>query len=340
MSANWSAPKLVLAWNSIYKKSLGVGKYGGETFTSCPLTNCFFTNNKTKLKEASAVLFHARELRSIPRYRNPSQLYVFFLLESPNFISASPHQVPFRFNPPPFNVTMTYRRDSDIFMPVQYFYRLPKDTRVTTNLRYPLSTRSKSVAWVVSHCETASRREHYVRELKRYIDVDIYGKCGNVFSHECKPQHLECFTHKLPSQYKYYVAFENNVCKDYVTEKLYRTLSTEIIPVVYGGTDYARDSPPHSVIDIMHYRSPKDLAEYLHALAANETEYLKYFEWKTSYRIHTNVEMRRRGFCKLCDILNNPNFNKTYRQVYNWWSHDACERPFSWKNASWNSGHW
>ncbi len=272
-STNLSARKLVLAWNSFYGENLGLGKFGEGTFTSCPLANCFFTNNRTRLKEAAAVMFHTRHKRSIPRHRPSGQLYVFFLLESPNFISASPrNQVPFRYNPPPFNITMTYRRDSDVFAPVRYFYRLPYAGNVTVNLTFPLSTRHKSVAWVVSHCETASRRESYVRELKRYIDVDIYGKCGNVVSHECKRKHQECFTHKIPSEYKYYLSFENNVCRDYVTEKLYRTLSTEVIPVVYGGTDYTRDSPPHSVINIMDYRSPKHLAEYLHALAANISE--------------------------------------------------------------------
>lgn len=40
------------------------------------------------------------------------------------------------------------------------------------------SQRPRQVAWVVSHCPTHSRREDYVEELKKHIDVDVYGKCG------------------------------------------------------------------------------------------------------------------------------------------------------------------
>ena len=31
---------------------------------------------------------------------------------------------------------------------------------------------------MVSHCETESKREDYVMQLGKYIEVDIYGKCG------------------------------------------------------------------------------------------------------------------------------------------------------------------
>ncbi len=336
-SATRTAPKVILAWNSHYTVAdFGVGSWGEKPFSTCPVTDCFFTRNKTMLKEASAVLFHAWRLGRIPNYRHPGQLYAFFLLESPYFIRR--HKDPFLKNPPPFNVTMTYRRDSDIFVPVQHFYRLPKET--SFKLKYPLSARPRLVAWVVSHCETASKREDYVKELKRYIDVDIYGKCGTMRGEECRPKHPECFTHYLPSQYKFYLSFENNVCRDYVTEKLYRILTAEIIPIVYGGTKYTRDSPPNSFVNIMDYRSPKALAAYLHRLAANETEYLRYLEWKKHYGINTIPEMRQRGFCQLCQLLHTPHFHKTYTQAYKWWSKDACELPLSWPNASWNGVKW
>ena len=38
-----------------------------------------------------------------------------------------------------------------------------------------------------------------------------------------------------PKSATVYLAFENSFCTDYVTEKLFRTLNTEIIPIVYGG---------------------------------------------------------------------------------------------------------
>ena len=40
------------------------------------------------------------------------------------------------------------------------------------------SRRPKQVAWLVSHCDTHSQREAYAKELKKHIQVDIYGACG------------------------------------------------------------------------------------------------------------------------------------------------------------------
>ena len=34
-----------------------------------------------------------------------------------------------------------------------------------------LAKRPKAVAWIVSHCDTESDRENYVRELKNHIQV-------------------------------------------------------------------------------------------------------------------------------------------------------------------------
>lgn len=48
--------------------------------------------------------------------------------------------------------------------------------------------KKKSVAWFVSNCFTSSERERYVAELKKYIEVDIFGTCGTL---ECVNR-LEC----------------------------------------------------------------------------------------------------------------------------------------------------
>ena len=36
-----------------------------------------------------------------------------------------------------------------------------------------LAERPKAVAWIVSHCDTESDRESYVRELKNHIQVRV-----------------------------------------------------------------------------------------------------------------------------------------------------------------------
>ena len=58
----------------------------------------------------------------------------------------------------------------------------------------------------------------YALELSKYINVDIYGPCGKF---KCaKSESKKCYG-KLNTDYKFYLAFENSNCKDYITEKLY-----------------------------------------------------------------------------------------------------------------------
>ena len=68
-----------------------------------------------------------------------------------------------------------------------------------------------------------------------------------------------------------------------MTEKLFRTLSLDIIPVVMGGADYKKRAPPKSFIDVMDFESPGHLAEFLLELDRNDDEYLSYFWWKVSW---------------------------------------------------------
>ena len=72
-------------------------------------------------------------------------------------------------------------------------------------------------------------------ELQKYIDVDIFGECGTF---NCSRQYEENWTALWEREYKFYLAFENSVCQDYITEKFYGTLKLELILVVLGGGDY------------------------------------------------------------------------------------------------------
>lgn len=74
-----------------------------------------------------------------------------------------------------------------------------------------------------------NNRLQYAQKLGQYIQVDIYGHCGN-FS--CPRTDPTCFQ-MLDRDYKFYLAFENSNCKDYITEKLFiNGLSRNIVPIV------------------------------------------------------------------------------------------------------------
>ena len=195
-----------------------------------------------------------------------------------------------------FNWTMTYRADSDIYRPYGWLaeknsgelypptrisWPPPPPTQVTQTPRQA-HNKTRQVAWLVSNCETHSRREEYVRIMRQFIKVDVFGGCGEL---ECGKEEdhntREC-NNMLEENYKFYLSFENSLCSDYVTEKFYRTLSLDIIPVVMGGGDYNNIAPPKSFIDVADFESPEELAKFLLKLDKDDQEYLSYFWWKVS----------------------------------------------------------
>ena len=127
----------------------------------------------------------------------------------------------------------------------------------------------------MSHCETVGQREQLVRSLQKYIPVHIYGECGD---RKC-PDDDHCHEY-LSDNYKFYLAFENSLCIDYVTEKLTLSLRHDFVPVTYSWINDSHALPPHSYINALDFKSVKHLADYLIQLDENEEEYLKYFEWK------------------------------------------------------------
>lgn len=172
------------------------------------------------------------------------------------------------------------------------------------------------VFWTVSHCKTDNFRERYVESLQKHINVDIFGACSG---NEC-PRKLEesCFA-SVGHQYWFYLAFENSNCPDYITEKLWRILDSNIVPVVMGGGNYKRDAPYHSLIDVNDFSSVKDLADYLIYLTENPQEYLQYFEWKKEYVFYFTDP-----YCTLCYKLHDLSEpTKMYTNMTDWFYYDA-----------------
>ena len=109
--------KVILLWNSFYKsRHFGVGALGREAFTShgCRQDRCILATDRGLLDQSAAVVFHMNgNVNPFPAHVNQRQLFVYFLRESPHHTHGASHKYTTRFN-----VTMTYRRDSDIPVPI------------------------------------------------------------------------------------------------------------------------------------------------------------------------------------------------------------------------------
>eukprot|EP00112_Aurelia_sp_Birch-Aquarium-sp1_P017125 Seg395.6 transcript_id=Seg395.6/GoldUCD/mRNA.D3Y31 product="hypothetical protein" protein_id=Seg395.6/GoldUCD/D3Y31 len=117
-------------------------------------------------------------------------------------------------------------------------------------------------------------------------------------------------------KYKFYLAFENSLCKDYVTEKYWEALDRWNVPVVLAAN--LDTMIPGSFIDARNFKTVKDLAKHLEYLDRNYDAYLKYFDWRKKYTLDvvTQDALRTDSWLpELCDILTDGDWSE--RRIVN-----------------------
>ena len=308
-------PIKMLYWTDLWgnKKDWG---FDSDIEKGCPtLKNaCKFTTDRRQYNDSDVVLFHIRSSYAIPKYRQLFQKWVFAIIESPVHTYRSLEKERWLYN-----ITMTYKRASD----VQFVYGecQPKHPNTSTaQVKYNYAEGKKHlIAWFVSNCNTQSRREVYVRELAKHIDVHKFG-CGGKYS--CpRTKSTYCDTELLNHTYKFYISFENSLCAEYVTEKVYRILNLNVVPVVLGYSNYSDILPPYSFVDVRNFSSPKALATYLKMLDINDTEYNKYFAWKETYTCTSMCALHTA--CNLCRYVQQKRHQKQVADVVQFWGRNT-----------------
>ena len=341
-----TAMKSILIWNSVNRIETAYFNVGSASFIKekCPVRQCqiFTERDALPFHQYDAVVMNMLELNDnhLPEdegyMRSSHQRYIFLQQESP---STSPLDVTLYKNI--FNLTMTYKLNSDIqllYGRIKPKVSAPKTSmeveRLISKTRFMKKpSKTKYVAWMVSHCETESFRETYVKELQKYIDVDVIGECesGN-FScprNEHWISDQECYDY-LEKEYKFYLSFENSLCDDYATEKFFNILAHDIVPVVYGGANYSKLAPPHSYIDALQY-TPRQLARYLKQISKDDRLYNEFFWWKEYYEVETGIEqMVRNAFCELCRMLHEESTVKIYETIERFWNASQCYTVVPW----------
>ncbi|XP_015588970.1 alpha-(1,3)-fucosyltransferase C-like [Cephus cinctus] len=334
---SYSRTRKILYWTKMFQSdNFYFGD--GDIFAACPVWNCIATNDRTieDVTEFDAIMFHGPEIDilDLPRKRYSRQRYIFVDLETPIYHPIQNREIYKNF----FNWSMTYRRDSSLMRPygivrnvrtnevipphIPAMWKDVSKGKISEKSRDIVKSKTRQIAWFVSNCKTLSRREDYVDVLKQYVDVDVFGSCSN-FSCDTRLG-AECYK-MVERKYYFYLAFENSLCKDYVTEKAFKFLEYDVVPIVYGAVDYAGVLPPHSYIDIMDFKSPKTLASFLWELSYDSERYLEYFRWKDMYKVQTIPN--EHTLCELCQKLHvEPRLPEVIEDVYKWWTKEQCWR--------------
>lgn len=160
-----------------------------------------------------------------------------------------------------------------------------------------------------------------MEELQLYIPVDIFGKC-NPKGPRCPRRSKMCDA--LLRKYKFYLAFENGFCEDYITEKYWeQALEHDMVPVVMGGANYNELVIPNSHINVLDFSSVENLARYLKALDENSSAYNRYFDWKKHYQVDSTTPL-----CRLCEMLHNQSLpSKVHWDLGSFWgAKENCMR--------------
>ena len=257
-------PVRVLSWTAMNFRSNNAteswfGEETSQSFEACYAKGylpedmkCVYTNDKYKYDESDVIMFRGRKLDTVqpPPYKLPEQQWVFWEFEPPYKVWEYTNLS--RYNGL-FNLPATYSRDSDIPNVHELNRMCLPDYDKMYNLRHVDYTKKKRkdvpVAWLVSVCKTQSKREKYVNQLKKHIPVDIYGgcgdkKCGSFVVSTWKVDKCDEKLFHNNNSYKFYLAFENSLCDDYVTEKLWRMQDIDAVPIMMGKADYSKSADP------------------------------------------------------------------------------------------------
>ncbi|XP_063003045.1 3-galactosyl-N-acetylglucosaminide 4-alpha-L-fucosyltransferase FUT3-like [Elgaria multicarinata webbii] len=310
LSGNRSVPYLgssgltILLWTWPYGIHVGI-----ENCTEVlGVPDCHFTADRSWYQKADAVLVHHHDVylnaAKLPQQPRPAgQRWIWYSPEPP-----SKHPVP-TFMDNLFNLTMSYRRDSDIYAPYGWLELLDQPQEFT------IPAKSKLLAWAVSNWKPSyvQPRIKYYEELKKHIQVDVYGR-----GHVALPGNR-----LLPtlSQYKFYLAFENSQHDDYISEKVWRNaFMAGTVPVVMGPSrkNYERCLPPGSFIHIDDFPSPRELADFLREVDGNATRYAGYFQWR-SWLKPVHYKSWGYQFCKACRGLQRlPSMYQALPELSKW----------------------
>nr|XP_054770662.1 uncharacterized protein LOC129278539 [Lytechinus pictus] len=308
---------------------------------SCRLETRFVSYLSTEIMKSVDVLLivdslhEGLELKRLIGIRPPGQLWVLYGRESP---IHDADYAPEGLTGNPYNLTMTYSGDADIYFP----YCFIKERHSRLDLMPSIPKKTKLISWMASNCRLLSwRRTELVRELRKHISVDAYGKCGTKGSlslHEAG---------QILPKYKFYLAFESSDCRDYITEKIWRTcLLQGIVPIVFGAKreDYERVLPRKSFIHLEDFSNMSAFVDYIHHLDSDEEAYMKHFDWRKESEI-TCLSARtflmtapEANLCylfkKLIHLYLSPESSWKHRtpDFSSWWK-GQCREEYSPKNV-------
>lgn len=274
------------------------------------IPHCRLMDQRSSFSSADVVVFHNREL-TLGRQKLPldlprpqGQRWAWMSLEAPANNGNLQQYADI------FNMTITYKRDADVTVP--YGELVPNEAEHHL-VEDGFPDKESVVCWVVSNYRSHHKRSQVYKELNATVPVEVYGRWNK------RPLSSSALLRTISRCY-FYLAFENSVAREYITEKLWRNAYLGgAVPVVLGPpvSDYKAVTPPNSFIHVNEFSSVKELGKYLQQLSRDKKRYTEYFTWKHKWKVKLYTDWRER-LCKICLQFNTLPQQKVYSDLGAW----------------------
>ncbi|ELU13069.1 hypothetical protein CAPTEDRAFT_200127 [Capitella teleta] len=252
---------------------------GSSQFMECSVSLCSLTSDRSYINTSTLVLFHWRDFddSDLPERHVHGQSFVFMSMESPMNTDMGKEG---RVENEMFDMTMTYMRRSDVVIDYGDHVKRVNPLPPTNYAQM----KSKGVLMFVSNCytEETKSRLNISKSLRRYIDVDIYGDCG-----------------------------DPDPCKG----------TNDMVPIVMGASieEYQKVAPPNSFIHMDQFASFEELAVYLLYLTQNSDAYNKHMDWKRNFTVRLGT-YKKDVACQLCSQAHQKSRSRPSFSLRDWWN--------------------
>ena len=296
---------------------------------------CFYSgdNSPEAIKRSRAVIFLLYRLQVIPwntlaTSSDPDVILKRREVDPSSVIKVGKSTESTANNPTQFDliskydIEFSYRITSDVFTP---YFELPTYNLLKTVPKW--GERYSAVVFVANNCYSLNNhREKFVKLLQKYVQVDSVSGC---LHNKDWPRGISRYDKiGLLERYKVYIAAENSIDKDYVSEKVYEGLVASAVPIYLGAPNVEEYIPSNSAIIAQTNFTENDISILATVVKKVFTDEAEYDRW-ISFKHHDYEDWFKKRFsftqvgnkCRLCGRV------LAQREGYSW-DHDSQQIVF------------
>ena len=160
------------------------------------------------------------------------------------------------------------------------------------------------------------QRNQFFEMLSAYKKIDAAGSLFNntpglgaresVFLIEEKRSFLR--------RYKFTIAFENESCPGYTTEKIVDAFLGRTIPIYWGNPNIENEFNSNSFINCHEFKNFKEVINRVIEVDENDDLYIKYLEEQSTSGVYNILAMRERALDCLEDFVCNPCVRRKHKK--------------------------